>query len=182
MKFYTYTGKMIELTSPDKDAIDSRDIAHALSQLCRAAGHFKHFYSVGQHSINCMREAMARGFSKRVCMACLLHDASEAYLCDIPSPLKADLGDYKKIEAKFEDAVWKRYGLYPLSDDEKYLVKLIDEAVLWYEFKMIHTIPIEFNKTPNLASVPMVDFCDMKSVEEMFFKQLANFEKMKKTA
>ena len=182
MRFYTYTGKMIEMTSPDKNAICSEDIAHALSQVCRAAGHFKHFYSVAQHSINCMREAQARGFSKRVCFAALLHDASEAYLCDIPSPLKAHLEDYKKIEARFEEAVWKKYGLYPLSDEEKMLVKKVDEAVLWYEFKMIHTIPICFEKTPILCSTPNVECLDMRAVEQMFLREIQGFEKMRKTA
>ncbi len=182
MKFYTYTGKMIELTNPDKDAISSEDIAHALSMLCRAAGHFKHFYSVAQHSLNCMREAYARGFSKRVCLAALLHDASEAYLCDVPSPLKCELNDYKKIEKKFEDAVWKKYGLYPLTDEEKYLVKKVDEAVLWYEFKMIHAISISFPKTPHLASVPDVEYRDMRAVEQMMLREIKAFEKMNKVA
>lgn len=182
MKFYTYTGKMIEITNPHKDAICSEDIAHALSQLCRAAGHFRHFYSVAQHSINCMYEAQARGFSKRVCLAALLHDASEAYLCDVPSPLKIELDDYKKIEQAFQNEVWKKYGLYPLTNEEEYLVKKVDEAVLWYEFKMIHTIPISFPKTPHLASVPRVDYCDMKAVEQMLLRELKAFEKMKKIA
>jgi 5'-deoxynucleotidase YfbR-like HD superfamily hydrolase len=66
------------------DQIDERDIAHALSLVCRANGHFPHFFSVAQHSINCMKEAAARGYSTRVQLGCLLHDGSEAYLSDIP--------------------------------------------------------------------------------------------------
>ncbi len=182
MKFYTYTGKMIDVLNPDKDAFDSCDIAHALSQLCRASGHFKHFYSVAQHSINCMREAVARGFSKRVCYAALLHDAGEAYLCDLPTPLKKHLARYTEIEEKFETAILKKYHLYPLSDEEKYLVKKIDEAMLWYEFKMLHTIPICFEKTPILLSVPNVEFIDMRSVEQMFLRELEGMEKLKHIA
>lgn len=177
MKFYTYTGKMIEITNPEEDCVCSEDIAHALSQICRAAGHFKYFYSVAQHSLNCMKEACARGYAKRVCMAALLHDASEAYLCDVPSPLKRELGDYKRLEKKFEDVILQKYGLYPLSREEKKLVKQIDEDILWYEFKSLHTLPIEFEKTPELKSVPDVAQKDMKAVEQMFLRETEAFEK-----
>lgn len=177
MKFYTYTGNMIEITNPKEEDVCSEDIAHALSQICRAAGHFKYFYSVAQHSLNCMKEACARGYTKRVCMAALLHDASEAYLCDVPSPLKRELGDYKKIEKKFEDVIWKKYGLYPLSREEKKLVKQIDEDILWYEFKVLHTLPIEFEKAPELRSVPDVSQKDMKAVEQMMLREAEAFEK-----
>ena len=89
---------------------------------------------------------------------------------------------YKIIEKSFEDAIFKHYGLYPLSDEEKYLVKKVDEAVLWYEFKMIHTIPISFSKTPHLASTPRVDYCDMRAVEQLLLREINGFEKAKKTA
>ena len=62
----TYTGVMFDPLSPDTELIDIVDIAHALSMLCRANGHFRSFYSVGQHSINCMREAKARGYSEKM--------------------------------------------------------------------------------------------------------------------
>lgn len=182
MKFYTYTGKMIDVASPESEAIDKYDIAHALSMICRASGHFKHFYSIAQHSINCMHEAMARGYSKRVCYAALLHDAQEAYLCDVPTPLKAELDRYKEIESSFEKAVLEKFGLYPLTDEEKYLVKKVDEAMLWYEFKMLHTIPICFEKTPVLCSTPCVEYVDMKKVEQMFLKELEKSERLKKSA
>ena len=57
----TYTKKMFDPLNPDTALIDVEDIAHSLSMLCRANGHFRSFYSVGQHSINCMKEAEARG-------------------------------------------------------------------------------------------------------------------------
>lgn len=180
--FYTYTGKMIDVNNPNENSIDTVDIAHALSQLCRASGHFKHFYSVAQHSINAMREAVARGYSKRVCFACLIHDAQEAYLTDVPTPLKAELLRYREIEKSFEKTVLKKYKLYPLTEEERKLVKEIDEAMLWYEFKEIHTIPIYFEKAPILLTTPEVSEMDMKCVEQMMLREIEGFEKLTKTA
>ena len=82
---YILTYKKIEFypLNPKIEDIDIEDIAHALSLLCRANGHFKHFYSVGLHSINCASEAISRGYSQNVVLGCLLHDGSEAYLADI---------------------------------------------------------------------------------------------------
>jgi hypothetical protein len=73
----TYTKKLFDPLHPNAERIDIEDIAHALSMLCRANGHFKSFYSVAQHSINCMQEAKARGYSDRIQLACLLHDARD---------------------------------------------------------------------------------------------------------
>lgn len=182
MSFFTNSGKIIDMINPDINSFCSEDIAHALSLICRASGHFKHFYSVAQHSINCMREAAARGFSRRVCFAALLHDASEAYLCDIPTPLKDELSEYKKIEANFQEKLFEKFGLNDLSEEEKHLVKLVDEALLWYEFKCLHTIPICFEKTPNLCSVPNVELMDMRAVEQMFLREIKAFEKLEMTA
>ena len=87
----TYKKKEFYPLSPKTEDIDIEDIAHALSLLCRANGHFKHFYSVGLHSLNCAYEAMARGYSENVVLGCLLHDGSEAYLADITRPVKKPL-------------------------------------------------------------------------------------------
>lgn len=178
MSFFTNSGKLIEMTNPAPDAFCKEDIAHALSMICRAAGHFKHFYSVAQHSINCMNEAVARGYSKKVCFACLLHDASEAYLCDIPTPLKSELGDYKKIEANFQEKIFEKFNLAPLGEDEEKQVKSVDEALLWYEFKCLHTIPICFEKTPLLYSSPNVEELGMGIVEQMFLAEFKKFENL----
>ena len=75
-------------TNPSEDDIDIRDIAHALSMMTRANGHFTEFYSVARHSVNCALEATARGYPKRVALFCLLHDSAESYIGDMTRPLK----------------------------------------------------------------------------------------------
>ena len=88
----TYTGKHFDPIQPEPGLFDLTDISHALSLLCRGNGHMKHFYSVAQHSIACAEEAKARGYSARVQLGCLLHDASEAYLSDVTKTGKKRLG------------------------------------------------------------------------------------------
>ena len=85
----TYTGIHFFPTEPDPEGICIEDIAHALSLLCRGNGHVSTFWSVGQHCIICAREAAAREWPDRLVLACLLHDASECYLSDVPRPFKA---------------------------------------------------------------------------------------------
>ena len=115
----TYTKKMFDPLQPNAELIDIEDIAHALSMLCRANGHFKSFYSVAQHSINCMKEAKARGYSDRIQLACLLHDASEAYLSDVTRPVKAELPRYKEIEAPLQELIWNKWLGEPLTEEER---------------------------------------------------------------
>ena len=74
-RILTHSKIMFDPLHPEAELIEITDIAHALSMLCRANGHFQSFYSVGQHCINCMLEAKARGYSERVQLGCLLHDA-----------------------------------------------------------------------------------------------------------
>ena len=111
------------------------DIAHAQSLMTRANGHFPEFYSVGQHSIACGKEAIARGYSDRVVLACLVHDASEAYLSDITRPVKGELEGYRKIEKRLQDAIYLKF-LGQLPDTvEGEQIKSVDDTCLYYEFK-----------------------------------------------
>ena len=79
----TFTNVVMYPLNPRKEDFRISDIAHALSLMTRANGHFLHFYSVAQHCLNCSYEAEARGYSRRMQLALLLHDASEAYLSDV---------------------------------------------------------------------------------------------------
>lgn len=166
----TYTGVRIDPIHPDEKVIDIIDIAHALSLLCRANGHFKTFYSVGQHSINCMMEARARGYSKKVQFACLLHDASEAYLSDVTRPVKQEMPQYQAIEKPLQDMIWLKYIGKALTEEEFKLVRVIDDVILYYEFIYFMNESI-FEEKPELKSNPTFVFEGFEQTENEF-KQL----------
>ena len=129
----TYTGRHIDPLHPDPDMICIEDIAHALSLICRGNGQVKTFFSVSQHCINCAREALARGYSRRVAFACLLHDASECYLSDVPRPFKKTLSGYKEQEKNLLDLIYQKYLGSPLNAKEEQLLKEIDDDMLWFD-------------------------------------------------
>ena len=92
--------------NPSPDDVHIVDIATALSRECRYAGHASHFYSVAQHSVLCSRIV-----PPELAIEALLHDAAEAYIKDIPTPLKRQLPDYKEIEARFDWVIRVHFGL-----------------------------------------------------------------------
>ena len=163
----TYTRKMFDPLRPEWEKIDIADIAHALSMLCRANGHFPNFYSVAQHCINCMVEAKARGYSERLQLACLLHDASEAYLSDVTRPVKEELPCYKEIETPLQEMIWNKWLDTPLTEEERTQVFAIDDAVLDYEFRKLMGQSI-FEETPPLFSVPNLTFSGFQPCEDEF--------------
>lgn len=106
----TFTGIYVNVFEPTEEMICIEDIAHALSNQCRFGGHLPVFYSVAQHSI-IMSDKMHESHK----LAALLHDASEAYLLDIPRPIKKGLSNYKEIEDKLMTAIAAKFGFeYPL--------------------------------------------------------------------
>ena len=129
----TYTGKHFEPACPEREKIDIRDIAHALSLTCRGNGHVKTFFSVGQHCIHCALEAEARGYSRRLVLACLLHDASECYMSDVPRPVKETMPQYKAVEERLLEQVYIKYLGSSLTDEEEKQVKQIDNDMLYYD-------------------------------------------------
>lgn len=146
------------------------DIAHALSHLCRFAGHTKAFYSVAQHSllvsILCEPQDALWG---------LLHDASEAYVCDLPRPLKHTeaLRAYRDLEDGVQAAVCEKFGLaasMPAS------VKAADSTLLRTEQRDLMTMP-EGWVSPTAAVWPSQRLVPMAPAEA---KQrfLARFEEL----
>ncbi|MCW5830179.1 MAG: metal-dependent phosphohydrolase [Deltaproteobacteria bacterium] len=122
----TRSGRFIRFDDPDPDTIDIGDIAHGLSHLCRFAGHTREFYSVAEHSVYvanlCPPELQLRG---------LLHDAAEAYVVDLPKPLKRIIPEYREIERKVMAAVCQRFGLpeeEPATVKRADLIMLVTEA------------------------------------------------------
>ena len=135
-KIITFSKRQFDPASPGPEDIVIQDIAHALSFMVRANGHFPVFYSVGQQCIHCCEEAAARGCTRREQLACLLHDASEAYLADITRPVKQHLERYREIEQRLQDCIFQKY-LGVLSDEEKKLWRKLDDTLLYYEFNCL---------------------------------------------
>ena len=171
----TYTGKHFNPVSPDPDLVCIEDIAHALSLICRGNGHVKTFFSVGQHCINCAKEAEARGLSARMVLACLLHDASECYMSDVPRPLKQFMTVYKEQENHLLDVLYTKFLGSPLDEQEEKLIKEIDDAVLWYDMKYLLGEDSEGDK-PETCMVPDYTVRAFKDVEQEY---LEIFEKYK---
>lgn len=95
------------------DEVDIGDIAHSLAMQCRYAGHCLRFYSVAEHSVLLARWVARMGATADVMLWALLHDASEAYLVDVPRPVKPFLAGYKDSERRVMAAVCERFGLPP---------------------------------------------------------------------
>lgn len=103
----TYTGRAFHYQSVWPEDVHLEDIAHALAHQCRFAGHTSRFYSVAEHSV-----LVSQQFANpELRMLGLLHDATEAYILDLPKPLKELLPEY----TAFEDRLWRtiaaKFGL-----------------------------------------------------------------------
>lgn len=164
----TYSGIHFTPLKPKAEEISIRDIAHALSLMTRANGHFPKFYSVGQHCIHCCEEAAARGCTKREQLACLLHDASEAYLADITRPVKQHLPQYKEIEKVLQDSIFEKY-LGPLSEEEEKFWRQLDDTLLYYEFD--HFMGEKLGECPGeLRSRPVFDTEPFEVTEQKYME------------
>jgi hypothetical protein len=106
----TRSGISFNLIDPDPALINILDIAHALAHICRFTGHTHSFYSVAEHSVRC---SLLPCVPPEHALETLLHDAAEAYIGDVSSPLKAQLREYQLIEFRIEQAIRKRFCLPP---------------------------------------------------------------------
>ncbi len=167
----TYSGISFYILDPREEEVVDIDIAHSLSLLCRANGHFKHFYSVAQHALNCLLEARARGFSARVQMACLIHDGSEAYISDVTRPVKQYLPAYREIETNLQSLIFQRYGVGDLTEDEKEKLAQVDDILLYHEFAALHQLSLA-EKLPEKRAEFDFSLQDTQVVEEQFIKAL----------
>lgn len=126
----TFTGKIVTPFDPKPEQIDIVDIARALSMQCRFTGHTTAFYSVAEHCFN-VGEAMEKdGHSARDLLYGLLHDASEAYMADIASPVKQNFPEYKAAESKIQAVIFEAFGLNPVPPA---MIKSYDRAALSLE-------------------------------------------------
>jgi uncharacterized protein len=125
----TVSGRSVNPFDPDPSQLDAGDIARALANLCRFGGHSRVFYSVAQHSVIVSELVEQRGGDAEDCFAGLMHDATEAYLGDMPHPIKhrSALGAaFREAEDHLEQAIRDRFGI----KSEVSELKQLDRALL----------------------------------------------------
>jgi 5'-deoxynucleotidase YfbR-like HD superfamily hydrolase len=121
----TVTGKAFPLLDPDPSHVDLHDIAHNLARILRFNGATSAPWTVAQHSmlvLDLVVEALSETKEVRAALglAALLHDAAEAYIGDVTTPVKIAMralaGELEEspfdiIEYRIQGAVHKRFGL-----------------------------------------------------------------------
>lgn len=150
----TFTGRRFYPLDPQPGEMDPADIAHALSLLCRYGGHVDRFYSVAEHCL-LMSEWVGSsegGNRPDASLAALLHDATEAYVVDVPRPLKRHLAAYREIESAVWAAIAARFGLNPFlpsvvheADDRILLTErnvLMPRAERWQQDGVMEPLPV----------------------------------------
>lgn len=131
----TQDGSFFDYNNPDKYDYPIETIAHALSHICRYGGHCNWFYSVAEHSV-----LVSKVVPPELALCGLLHDASEAFVGDMPSPLKALCQSYKTIENKVQKAIANKYDLpYPFPQE----VHLADKQL--YKAERLTVAPVPDN-------------------------------------
>ena len=109
----TYSSIRFYPLSPKIEDINIRDIIHSLSNQCRYTGHCSTFYSIAQHCV-LGAKLFLRDKKKNLAKAFLLHDACEAYLCDLSAPVKQLMPEYRKAEEVLDKLIALRFDLeYP---------------------------------------------------------------------
>src|SRR5262245_43911318 len=125
----TVSGRFVNPFDPDPEQIEIGDIARALANVCRFGGHCRSFYSVAQHSVIVSELVEQRGGDVEDCFAALMHDATEAYLGDMPHPIKhrSPLGAaFKAAEVHLEGVLRERFNI----KDDVPEIKRVDRALL----------------------------------------------------
>jgi hypothetical protein len=152
----TFRGMQFWPCDPRADEIFIEDIAHALSMQCRFGGHVRTFYSVAEH---CWR--LSAFCEDNQALWGLMHDAAEAYLVDLPRPLKdhSSLGSaYRSIEKQLMVSVCERFGL-PIHEPDE--VKHLDGFMLAWEQRDLMAVPPVPWKRANAFQLPVVIICPM---------------------
>lgn len=170
----TFSGKKFLLLG--KHEIDLQDIAHSLSFQCRFNGHCLRFYSVAQHCIN-----VARILPQELKLWGLLHDAAEAYIGDMPRPIKKELGFYNNVETSILLSIAGKFNLeWPMPDE----IKKADDKMLATEERHIMNSVGHWNlrEKPlrNIDLELLFGQKDPADIKDMYTKMVLNFNTLKR--
>ncbi len=190
MYLETVKGNMIDVENPNPDQIDVEDIAWGLSRLSRFAGHTitEIPYNVAQHCLfvseicNEMKEMINNPRKDLVCQHALLHDAAEAYIGDIPSPIKHIPTFHpiiKTIEENLMNAICQRFGLETLTQEEFALIKHADKIAQRIEAHAFMSSRGKDWKLPEVTLEQLQKFSEPKNSLCSYNEYIRTFYKLK---
>ena len=202
--FQTASGRVFYPYDPKVSEIFLSDIARALAMQCRFNGHCEAFYSIAEHSrwislrlapveeLDALERATsatgvsAYKYQVGLGLYGLLHDAAEAYVGDMVSPVKARLSAYRAVEDRVQAAIAARFGFasYEASGsvhlDCYPILKEADRRMLLTEKRDLRKGPL--HKTPDEERAGLLPYEDLKlrgeapaAAEELF---LARFQEL----
>ncbi|PCJ68225.1 MAG: phosphohydrolase [Rhodobiaceae bacterium] len=180
LKKILYSGKIVDLMALTPTDISLPDISRALSNLARFDGATEDVYSVAQHSVYVADLAHHYDATPAMRFAALMHDAAEAYVGDLNSPMKSHCPNFKIIENKVHAVIMTAFGFTPPPLIDEY-VKTLDMIALTSEFRDLFGITPEdkrfseldypaikyWHPTPTVKPVfPAAAYCDFTEAVE----------------
>lgn len=139
------TMRDFDFLDPKIEDIDIEDIASALSKLCRFNGHCSIPFSVAEHSVYVSRYLEKQNLHRDFARVGLLHDAAEAYIGDMVTPLKVLFPEFSALENRILKLVFAKYFPHPFVDmqfDILNLITNVDKAATATEARYLCGSPV----------------------------------------
>lgn len=168
------SGIEIDYLNPTEDMFRIEDIATGLSNIARFTGQTIFHYSVAQHSVLGSRKFKAPWKA----MGFLFHDAHEAYMQDLPSPLKALLPRYKEIAANMQRVIEQKFGVHETMTIHHDEMKEVDYRLYTTERRDLHPW-YDISKYPNHPPYDDVTIVPMDP-KVALFSFMRRFRQLKK--
>lgn len=180
----TYKGEAFDPKNGKITDISIDDISHALSNLCRYAGHCRKFYSVAEHSVlvsRIIKELWPKDLDSQ--WAGLLHDATEAYVGDVPTPIKVLLPKYELMEDQLADKIAKRFKISK-SKTVQTRVKTADIVALATEAERLFDDVSHWSAIKGCRSMPHLQSkrfpVNPATAQRMFMREFRKLERLRK--
>jgi 5'-deoxynucleotidase YfbR-like HD superfamily hydrolase len=165
---------------------DIQDISSSLSKKARWNGYPDTFFPVAYHCIACRRAVKFHPLyktlsqeEKTVCQFhALMHDSQEAYMADVPSPVKAYIdeisdGAYTKLENKVQGAIYRKLVNIKVPEDIiAQIVKETDWLMLCAEASCYVSIIDEYWKLEERLQAPEA----LKKASDVVLELISEFE------
>lgn len=150
----TRSGVLFDLANPKPENVRLDDITAALSNINRFTGHTRTRWTVAQHVLLCRKlvSLLHPHTEHGLRLHALLHDAAEAYIGDISSPLKGLIPAVRPIEEKVLDVIYRHLRLRLPEGYEKQKIRLVDNLAYFAERAFLMPTP-----SPITLALPISD-------------------------